>query len=92
LTLSADEAKRIDRVTKKTVDMHEYLGVDKPEPKREKASSVKLAAAKAALQNMPKEAASSCSPTPRKGDGKYLKKSPNKSKKVNVLAKDKEDK
>ena len=81
-----EDTKRMDRVTKKTVDMHDYLGVDKPEPKREKASAVKVAAAKAAL-NMLKESKEGCSPTPRKGSGKYMKKSPNKAA-VNVLAKE----
>jgi hypothetical protein len=86
-----EDAKRMDRVTKKTVDMHEYLGVDKDESKkRDKSAAVKIAAAKAALGYLKKEGTGCGSPAPRRGSGKFMKKAPNKNG-INVLSKDNKD-
>ena len=86
----ADDAKSTDRVTKKTVDMHKYLGAPKSSGKSEKAASVKLAAAKKALELMKEAKGCGGSPTPRKGGGKFMKKAPNKAA-VNVLSKEKKE-
>ena len=81
---AAVDPKGVDRVSKKTVSMHKYLGT-KENKKEKRAAAAKLESSGKVLDFL-KEAAAT-SPTPREGDGKYMKKAPNKAK-VNVLAKE----